>query len=122
MIDFQKFLTNFKIAASALKIAFRKEQSFRIQVLIGIIVIIFMIILRTTSLEKAILTAAILVVLSLELVNSQIEKILDLIQPALHPKVKLIKDLSAGAVLVSVLGAIIIGILIFSPYLLGFFK
>ena len=122
MTNFQKFLKSLRIAFSGLRAAFKKEQSFRVQVVIGIIVIFFMVILELTSLERAILTLTILAVLSLELINSQIEKFLDLIQPDLHPEVKIIKDLSAGAVLISVLGAIIIGILIFLPHLVYLFK
>ncbi|MCX6722618.1 MAG: diacylglycerol kinase [Candidatus Staskawiczbacteria bacterium] len=60
----------------------------------------------------------ILVVLSLELINSQIEKFLDIIQPEHHPRVKIIKDFSAGAVLISVIGSIIIGFLIFWPHII----
>jgi diacylglycerol kinase len=76
--------------------------------------------LGLNSIEKSILLLTILVVLSLELINSQIEKFLDVVQPDLHPKVKEIKDFSAGAVLLSVLGSVIIGILVFLPYVVDF--
>lgn len=87
--------------------------------MIGIAVIFFMIIFNLNSVEKCILLLMILVVLSVELINSQIEKFLDLIQPDHHPRVKIIKDFSAGAVLLSALGSIIIGILIFLPHLIN---
>ncbi|MDD5145747.1 MAG: diacylglycerol kinase family protein [Candidatus Pacebacteria bacterium] len=119
MINFQKFLNSLKIALSGLKTALKTEENFRIQALIGFIVIILMFVLGVSVLERSILILVVFVVLSLELINSQIEKFLDLIQPVLHPKVKIIKDLSAAAVLISVFGAIIIGILIFFPH---FFK
>ena len=63
------------------------------------------------------LILTILVVLSLELINSQIEKFLDLIQPEHHPRVKIIKDFSAGAVLLSAIGSVVIGLLIFWPHI-----
>lgn len=122
MINFHKFFTSLKIAISGLRIAFKEEQSFRIQILIGIIVIFFMIAFNLNPLEISILVLAILLVLGLELINSQIERFLDLIQPDHHPKVKIIKDISAAAVLVAALGTIIVGILILFPYLLDLLR
>lgn len=97
--------------------AFREEANFRIQFLIAILVVFFMMVLGLNAIEKSILLLMILVVLSLELINSQIEKFLDLIEPNHHPRVKIIKDFSAGAVLLSAIGSMVIGILIFLPHL-----
>lgn len=116
----QKFSTSIKIAVLGLKSAFKEERNFRIQFLIGLIVIFFTIILGLNSIEKSILFLMVLVVLSLELINSQIEKFLDLIQPEHHPRVKIIKDFSAGAVLLSIIGSVVVGILIFWPYAIKF--
>jgi len=113
----QNFLNSFKISVFGLASAFKEESNFRIQFLIGIIVIFFMIVLGLNPIEDCILLLMILVVLSLELINSQIEKFLDLIQPEHHPRVKIIKDFSAGAVLLSAIGSVVIGILIFLPHL-----
>ncbi len=99
--------------------AFREERNFRIQFLIGSAVIVLMIVLDLNYIEKSILLLTILVVLGLELINSQIEKFLDLIQPDHHPRVKIIKDFSAGAVLLSALVSIVIGILIFLPHIIS---
>jgi len=112
----QNFLHRLKTAFLGIKVAFKAERNFRIQFSIGVVVIFFMIILGLKPIEKSILLLTILVVLSLELINSQIEKFLDLIQPELHVKVKVIKDFSAGAVLISAIGSVVIGILIFYPY------
>jgi len=117
MDNFKKFIYSLTIAISGVKLALKEEQSFRIQSLIGIIVFLLMFILGLTLIEKTILILVISMVLGLELVNSQIEKVLDLIQPAYNLKVKFIKDLSAGAVLVAVLGSIIVGFIIFTPYI-----
>jgi diacylglycerol kinase len=113
MISFFKSL---RIAFNGIWLAFKSEPNFRIQIFIGALVVFLMFFFQVTSLEKAVLSIVILLVLSLEMVNTQIEKSLDLIQPALDPKVKLIKDISAGAVLISVMGALIAGIIVFYPY------
>lgn len=114
----QSLLKSLKIAVYGLKSAFKEEKNFRTQFLIAIIVIFFMIIFGLNYIEESILLLVILVILSLELINSQIEKFLDLIQPDHHPRVKIIKDFSAGAVLLSAIGSVIIGILIFLPHII----
>jgi len=117
MIINKNFLYNLKIAVFGLKSAFKEEKNFRIQFLIGVIVIFLMIILGLNAIEDCVLLLTIMVVLSLELINSQIEKFLDIIHPEHHPRVKIIKDFSAGAVLLSAIGSVVIGILIFLPHL-----
>ena len=112
------FLSSVRIAFSGIRSAFKKERNFRIQFLIALLVIILMILLGLNIIEKSILLLNIFVVLSLELINSQIEKFLDMIEPGIRPKVRTIKDLSAGAVLFSVFGSVVIGFLIFLPYII----
>ena len=53
-----------------------------------------------------------------ELINTSIERVADYISPEFHPKIKLIKDLAPGAVLVAALFAILIGTIVFIPYFL----
>ncbi len=118
----QKFLKRLKIASLGIMTALKEEKSFRIQFLIGLVVIFLMIVLGLNYIEKTILILIILVVLSLELINSQVEKFLDLINPDHHPVVKRIKDLTAAAVLLSVIGSIAMGVLIFLPYIINLVK
>lgn len=117
----QKIIESLNVAFSGLMTAVKEERNFGIQFLIGIVVVFFMIIFGLNSIEDSILLLMILVVLSLELINSQIEKFLDLIQPEHHPRVKRIKDFSAAAVLLSIISSIIIGILIFLPHIVNLF-
>ncbi|MFI5205775.1 MAG: diacylglycerol kinase family protein [Candidatus Paceibacterales bacterium] len=114
----QPFLTSLKIAIFGLTSAFKEERNFRLQSYIAIVVVIAMVALKLSRIESAILVLIMLLVLSLELINSQIEKFLDLIEPNHHPRVKIIKDFSAGAVLLSALGSVIIGLLIFWPHVI----
>src|SRR3989344_9144646 len=118
----QHFLYRVKVALFVLKSAFKEEKNFRIQCVIALAVMCLMVFFRLDALETSVLLLTMLVVLISELVNSQIEKFLDLIEPNHHPRVKIIKDFSAGAVLLSVVGSIIIGLLIFLPRLMYFIK
>ena len=57
-----------------------------------------------------------------ELINTAIEKLTDIIQPEFHPKAKIIKDLTASAVLITAIFSIIIGLLIFGPKIYQLFN
>ena len=57
-------------------------------------------------------------VLITELINSLIERVIDYIKPELHPKAKIIKDISAAVVLVAAITSIIVGLIIFIPKIL----
>jgi len=118
IINFKKLFFSFSQAFKGLKAVILEEQTFKIQLAIGILVLFLMFYFPLISLERVILILTITLILSLELINSQIERILDFIQPNFDHKIKSIKDLSAAAVLVASIGSVFIGLLIFLPYML----
>ena len=120
MISFRKLYRSFKKASQGMKIGIREEQTFKIQIVAATLVLGLMFYFPLQALERAILILTIIVVLGLELINSQIERVLDFLQPNHDPKIKRIKDLSAAAVLLASLGSIVIALLIFLPYLLRY--
>jgi len=69
-----------------------------------------------TATHWAIITLAITSVWVAEALNTAFEYLCDVTNPEFHPLVKKAKDISAGAVLISALGAVIIGLIIFLPY------
>ncbi len=113
----RKQANSFKNSFHGLRVAFFEEQSFKIQAITALVVFILMFSLPMHYIERAILILAVMFVLGLELLNSQIERALDTAQFDHNPKIKDIKDLSSGAVLVASIGALIIGLFIFIPYL-----
>ena len=60
-------------------------------------------------------------VLIMEIINSAFEKIADMFKPRIHVYAEIVKNIMAGAVLISSLTALVIGIIIFYPYVLDFF-
>ncbi len=117
MINLKKLKSSIKVAIVGLKSAVREEQTFKIQITVAILVIFFMFYFPLLTLERVVLILTIVLVLGLELINSQIERILDFLEPEFNHKIRRIKDLSASAVLVVTIGSIFIGILIFLPYI-----
>jgi diacylglycerol kinase len=95
----------------------RKERNFKIQFLIFTVVVVFGFSLDISRNDWISLLIISGLVLSLEIMNSAIEKICDLYSKEKNPKIKNIKDISAGAVLIAALVAIVAGTLLFYPYL-----
>ena len=108
----QKFYNSFKYAFSGLRIVFVEEQSFRVQLVLSAVLLIWMFFNQWDFLVKAVVIISIALVLSLELINSQIERTLNLLHPEWHLEVKKMKDIAAAAVLVTAVGAASIFILL----------
>jgi diacylglycerol kinase len=76
-----------------------------------------MIFFRVTRAEMVVLFMIIMGVLIMELLNTIMERVVDILKPRVHPYARLIKDLMAASVLLSSILAVIIGVLIFYPYI-----
>ena len=118
----KRFFKSLKYSFRGLKFAFTSEQNFRIQTAVAILVIVGMILLPLKVLEIVVILIMIILVLIMEILNTALEYFTDLLKPRLHSYVYTIKDLMSAAVLVSSLGALIIGLIIFFPYLLDKFR
>lgn len=108
-------LKSFSFAFSGLKTAFTKGRNFRIQVTLGIISVILGIILKISSFEWHSLIIIIASVLILELINTAIESIVNMVSPEIRDEAKIAKDVAAAAVLIASITAVFIGIVIFFP-------
>lgn len=108
-----------KNAWQGLKTAFRDEKNFRIEVIIGILVIIASLVFKITILEFTAVIFCVILVLVAELINSALEHLVDLFSPEYHELARKAKDISAGAVLVISFGSVIIGLLIFTPRIMN---
>ena len=111
----QNRLKSFLYAFQGVILFFRTEHNAWLHMLGTIAVIIIAVILGVTRLEAIALIVAVAFVWITEMVNTSIEKAMDLITEEYHPKIKIIKDLSAGAVLVAAFAAFLIGMIIFIP-------
>ena len=100
-----------------LREGWKSESSFRFQVVVGLLVIIAGVILKISRLDWLFVSLAIGMVLSLEMINTVLEKFLDVVHPELGDKVRIVKDMAAAVVFIASLTAAIIGLLVFIPYL-----
>lgn len=117
----KKLINSFKYAFTGIWAALKKERNMKIHFVAAILVIIFGILLKISKIEWILCTFAIAMVISAELFNTAIETIVDMIIQEQNEKAKVAKDVSAGAVLITAIGAAIIGIIIFIPKIVQVF-
>lgn len=108
----------FRHAFAGISAIIKSERNFKIHVGCAMVAILLGVVTELSRLEWIVVIFAIAIVMQAEILNTAIEKTIDYIKPEYHPAAKLIKDLSAGAVLVASLGAFISGIILFIPKLL----
>lgn len=110
-----KIIMGFKYAIQGIAAALLSERNMKIHVTIMILVIIAGFVLKISQIEWIICIILFAIVIAGEMFNTAIEKTIDIVIPEKSDKVKFIKDVSSGAVLVIALAAAIIGIIIFLP-------
>ncbi|WP_281225876.1 diacylglycerol kinase family protein [Flavobacterium aquiphilum] len=121
-MEFQKDNTLLTGRLKSVKFAFQgavklitTEHSVMVQFSIGILMTIAGIYFQITATEWLFQTLAIGLVMSIEGLNTAVEKIADFIHPNFHEKIGFIKDIAAGAVFFAALTAIAIGLIIYVP-------
>lgn len=101
-----KFFRGFKYAAKGIIYAVNHERNMRVHIVVAIYLLYFVGYYNLPNVELAILMLVIALVLCLELVNTAIERVCDLYSKEYNSLIKIIKDVSAGAVLVAAIFAV----------------
>ena len=118
----KRFFNSLGFAFSGIIQSWKIGQNFKIQVGCGLVSLVLCVLLNVQGWEWIVVLILIGGVLALETINSSIEKLCDLITMERDPKIKTIKDLSAGAVLIFSVIALVIGCLIFIPKIILLFS
>lgn len=111
-------IRSFPYALSGIKDTLIKEPNFKIQLILGIVAVILGIIFTLSVTEWLILMISIFLVLIMELINTTMENLVDIVSPQIQEKARIVKDVAAGGVLMSSILSIIIGLFIFLPKIL----
>lgn len=119
---FQKFLQSIRGAGEGLKHVFKNERNFRVQIAVAVVVLIAVWYFPLSRPEMLLVISLIFAVLVMEVLNTAMETFTDLLKPRLHHYVKNVKDIMAGAVLLTSLGAAIVGLIIFLPRFIDLFR
>ncbi|WP_459499398.1 diacylglycerol kinase family protein [Bacillus sp. C1] len=112
-----KLINSFGYAIAGIYFCLRQERNMKIHFLAAVIVICCGFYFHVTTAQWCILLIVIGIVMSLEMVNTAVEKTVDLVTTDFKPFAKIAKDVAAGAVLLFTVIAVIIGAIIFLPYM-----
>lgn len=114
-----KKINSFGYALAGIRIAWREEANFRFHVFAAAVVTILGFMLSITRTEWLFLVGWFAIMFTAEMFNTAFEELCDMVRATHDPHVAKIKDLAAGAVLVSSIGAFITGCIIFLPRILS---
>lgn len=112
----KRLIRSFSHAIKGILFTLRSERNFQVEVMVAGVVFFLMLLLPLSRLEDIMLVVAVIAVLVLELINTAIERIMDILKPRVHPYARVVKDVMAGAVFIVSLGAFFLGVIIFLPY------
>lgn len=111
-----RFRRSLKHAFDGIKYALSHEKNFRIEMIVAIFIVFLIFLFKVKNWESILLILMIMWVIIMELINTVLERVVDILKPRIHPYARLIKDLMAAVVLISSVGSVIVGIIIFYPY------
>ena len=115
----RSLFASFGYAFAGLAYCFRTQRNFRIHISIGVLGVVAGALLGLSLIEWAVFAAMAVLVLAAEMVNTMIESLVDLVTQQYHPLAKIAKDVAAGIVLLTAIGSVVVGLLIFLPKLLA---
>lgn len=120
MIRLKRIAKSFLYAFRGLIKTFHEEQNFKIQSVVAIIILALGFYFEISRMEWIFLVLVIGLVLLMEVLNSAVERIVDVLKPRIDTYVKEIKDIMAAAVMLASIMAVIIGLIIFLPYFINY--
>lgn len=121
MIDFKIMAKSFHYAFQGIAQSLEENQNLRIHFIVAVLVMAASVVFDVSRYEMGILGVMILLVISAEMINTAIEKMVDLITTEHRKEAKIAKDVAAGMVLVNSIGSVIVGTIIFIPHILALF-
>jgi diacylglycerol kinase len=109
---------SFGYALQGIIYGIKSSPNMKIHLLAAVLVFLAAGAVKVTRIEWALLSLAVFMVLTAETINTSLERSVDLASPEIHPIAKVSKDVAAGAVLLAALNAVVIGWLVFGPYVI----
>ena len=114
----QSLITSILRAVRGIALAFTHEPNMRRECAAGLLMLILLFALPLALWERLLLLVVAALVLVVELVNTTLERLLNIVKPQFHEEVRDSKDMAAGAVLIASALALAVGVAIFGPYAL----
>ena len=120
--SFSKFFKSFSYAAKGVGEVLKKEQNFKVHTLAAFLAILLGCFFKISPWEWCAVILVIAMVLASEMANTAMEKLCDVTHPEHNEAIRVVKDVSAGMVLICAIGALAIGLIIFLPKVIAFLQ
>ena len=117
MIRVNRLIKSFSYAFRGLRKTYREEQNIRVQIIVGSLALFLAFFVGLNRIEFSIIILLVVLVILMELANSAVERIYDVLKPRINTYIKEIKDIMAAAVLLASMMSVVVGSIIFWPYL-----
>lgn len=117
-----KIIKSFSFAWHGLQTCFTSETNFKIHILFAAIATVFGFVLKISAAEWLAIIFCIALVIAMEMINTAIEKLCDVVQKEVHPQIKKVKDIAAGAVMLAACSSLLVGVIIFLPKIIVYIK
>lgn len=114
----ENFWKSFKCAINGIIYSVKNGRNLIIQLCFALFAIILGIFLQISKIEWTIIIFAILFVIFAEMLNTAVETVVDLVTEEYNEKAKIAKDVAAGAVLISAINSVAMGLIIFMDKIL----
>jgi diacylglycerol kinase (ATP) len=112
---------SFRNAFNGVGVLFGKERNARIHLTVFCGVVTAGVFFCLTAFEWIIILVVSSLVFAAEAINTSIETLADVVSPKIDPQIKLVKDIAAGAVLLTAIAAAVVGLIVFIPKIITFF-
>lgn len=116
------FIESVNCAIDGIIYTARTQKHMRNHFISALVLLLLVLFLRVSALEFTLLAVSVSFVLFAELMNTAVEVVVDMVSPEYHPLAKIAKDVAAGSVLVSAIGAMVTGYLILARYVFPIYK
>lgn len=117
-----KLVKSFAFAWAGIKSCLQSELNFRMHLVSALAAILLSLLFKISGTEWIAVCFCIALVITLEMVNTAIEKLCDVVSKETHPGIKSVKDIAAGAVLVAAAFSLVTAAIIFIPKIIMYLK
>lgn len=117
MINLKRLRQSFKYAIRGLTHTLLVHQNLRIHLLAGLAAVILGAVFKISNTEWIAILIAIFLVLMAEIINTALEEVINLVKEDHNARAQIAKDVSAGMVLLATIFAVVVGLMVFLPYL-----
>ena len=115
----RKFKDSFKNCIDGLRYININEDNFKREILLGIIALVLSYLLKIDKIEFIIIIIVIGLVLVSEIINTAIERLVDLVSPKYNKLAGEVKDIAASSVLLMCIFSLVVGVIIFVPKIIN---